>query len=75
MTTGPEARRCRYCGVEIRLYDFGDGPEWLHIKTNTAAGRAGPYKYCETSTVATPPETVGEWASRVFGQLQGKEKT
>lgn len=62
-----ESIRCRFCkDVEIREYDFGSGPEWLHIGTDPVTGRLGPYKHCKTSTVATPPETVKEWIDKLF---------
>jgi hypothetical protein len=71
--TRPERVRCRHrgCGVEIRQFNYGLGPEWLHIATNTDTGVAGqPYKICKTYTVATPPMTIGEW----FGMLTGPRK-
>lgn len=52
--------RCRNCGNEIRQYNYGIGPEWLHIAT------PGPYKICKTAPVAEPSETVGEWANKLL---------
>lgn len=58
--------RCRYCDVAIVEFNHGTGWEWLHIATSDTGAPGQPYRICKTYTVATPPETVGEWARRIM---------
>lgn len=66
-------KECRFCHVLIREFNYGTGPEWLHLQS-PGPGESGPYKICKTYTVATPPETVGEWAEKMIGPKHAKEE-
>lgn len=67
-----EVKECRFCGVAIREFNFGTGKEWRHIASSDLPAGT-PYKICRTYTVATPPETVGEWAGKLLGPRHAKE--
>lgn len=67
-------KECRFCHVAIQEFDFGTGKEWLHIQTNPDLAPGQPYKVCRTYTVATPPETVGEWADKLIGPRHAKKE-
>lgn len=63
--------QCKHCHVEIRQFDYGLGPEWLHIGhvAGAGGGPAIPYKICRPAPVAEPL-TIGE-AVRIAEQLGG----
>lgn len=69
-----ETKECRFCNVTIREYNYGMGWEWLHIFTNPDLAPGQPYKICKTYTVATPPETIGEWTEKLFDPKHAKEE-
>lgn len=60
--------QCKHCHVEIHQFDYGTGPEWLHVGDATGAP-AMPYKICRPAPVAEPL-TIGE-AARIAEQLGG----
>lgn len=45
--------QCKHCSVEIRQFNYGMGPEWLHIGDARGA-LATPYKICRPAPFAEP---------------------
>lgn len=56
--------KCRHCGVAIRALQDADAGEltWVHTDLGNYL-----YMYCRFA-VATPTETVGEWARKLLDQ-------
>lgn len=61
-------KHCRHCGEQIQLLKAEDPErtEWLHVR----AGEP-PARFCRGS-VAEPPETLGEWASKLLHVPTGR---